>query len=106
MKSLFIAVLMTLFFSGKTTEPVTSDCKCKGIPLHGKVKVVESFEDFKVRVVNSFEDIRVDTNWYGQMGCGDWKFVTAGEDFTIRYVNAFEDFKIRYVNAFHGLPNR
>ena len=34
-------------------------CSCKGIPLNGKVKVVEHFADFKVSIVNSFPDIDV-----------------------------------------------
>ena len=103
MKSLIISFLLVICFSFQSTSPITPDCKCKDILLKGKVRIVNAFEDFKVRIVPAFEDIRVDTNGLGQRGCGDWVFVTANEDFTIRFVDSFEDFKIRYVAAFHGL---
>jgi len=85
-------------------EPITDDCKCKGIPLYGKVRIVDAFEDFKVCVVDAFEDLDVDTNVANPTRCGEWEFVDAFEDFTIRYVDAFEDFSIRYVDAFPGQP--
>lgn len=65
------------------------------VPMWGRVKIVESFEDVRVRVVTSdIEDLRVrivDSAY----GCGEWHFVEQGEDFTVRFVDHDEDFTIR-----------
>ena len=55
-KILFIAGLC-LYLSNANAE--ISGCSFDGIPLQGKVKVVNSFADIKVQVVNSFADIKV-----------------------------------------------
>lgn len=36
-----------------------SGCSLNGIPLFGKVKVVNSFPDFKVKQVTAFADLKV-----------------------------------------------
>ena len=36
------------------------NCTCKGIPLYGKVKVMDnSFADFDVRITNGFPDLSI-----------------------------------------------
>lgn len=81
-------------------KKITPDCKCKGIPLYGSVRVVDAFPDFRVRVVDSFEDIRVMKIEHFSKTCGEWYFVDGHSDFTIMYVDSFEDFKVRFVDYF------
>ena len=81
-------LIVTFVFAqaGYASGKITSNCTYKGKPLYGKVKVVDSFEDFKVKKVTSFEDIRVKEVTSFPDRCGRWQ-----------YVNSFEDFKIKFV---------
>lgn len=97
-------------FSGKPTEKTTPEkglnkekCTCNGIPLKGKVKIVNSFADFKVQVVNSFPDIKVKKVTSFPNNCGEWQFVESFPDFTIQIVESFPDVKIKFVNSFPGM---
>ena len=87
------------------SEPIDrDDCTCKGIPLHGKIKIVNCCADFKVEIVNCCADIDVEVvNCCGDR-CGQWQFVNSGEDFTIEIVNCCGDFKARFVNCCAGIP--
>tara|TARA_B100001939_G_scaffold264074_1_gene231290 strand:+ start:12613 stop:12954 length:342 start_codon:yes stop_codon:yes gene_type:complete len=85
-------------------ESVGKDCTFKGVPLKGKVKVVDSFPDFKVKVVDSFPDLKVKTVDSFPDDCGEWKFVDSFPDFKIKFVTSFPDFKIKMVDSFPGLP--
>ena len=40
--------------------PVAEDCTFNGIPLHGRVEIVESFPDMRVQLVTSFPDIKIE----------------------------------------------
>ena len=71
-----------------------SSCTYNGIPLYGKVKVVNSFPDIKVKVVSSFEDLDVQKVSSFADKCGKWQFV-----------DSFPDIKIQYVNSFPGVSN-
>ena len=94
----------TTIATNRVTEPVDKEnCSCKGIPLHGKVKVVTAFADFKVKIVESFPDLDVQVVSSFPDKCGQWQFVESFPDFTIQFVDAFPDFKIKYVNAFPGV---
>jgi len=75
-------------------------CTYNGIPLKGKVKVVNSFADFKVQVVNSFPDIDVKTVNSFPNRCGEWQFVESFPDFTIQFVESFPDVKVKFVESF------
>jgi hypothetical protein len=103
MKLIAIILLITTTCFIQADSPVTADCKCKEIPLYGKVQVVKSFADFKVEVVVSFEDLRVEEVVSLPAKCGQWEFVTSNPDFTIEYVNSFPDFTIRFVKSFPGI---
>lgn len=83
---------------------VGSDCSFNGIPLHGKVQVVDAFADIKVERVTAFEDIAVERVTAFPDDCGQWEFVDAFPDFTIEYVDSFPDIKVRFVKSFPGLP--
>ena len=78
----------------------------KGVPLKGRVKVVKGIADFLVKVKDRGQaDLRVMKITAGNpKNIGEWKFVTVGEDFTVRFVDHCEDFTIRYVNLCPGVP--
>jgi hypothetical protein len=96
---LFIGVL---FMSAMGSDSRVKDCKCKGKNLWGRVRVVSGFEDFAVRVVSGFPDLYVEKT-RSPRRCGEWEFVDAFEDFSIKFVDGFEDFAIEYVNGFPGM---
>ena len=74
---------MALFFTSNLSfaGELSSSCTYKGIPLYGKVKIVESFPD----------------------ACGKWKYVESFPDFKIKFVDSFPDIKIKYVDSFQGV---
>jgi len=102
MKLYSIFILIAIILTSFTSDKPIVDCKCKGIPLHGKVKVVTAFADFKVQTVTAFPDIKVKKVTSFPDQCGEWQFVNAFPDFTIQYVTAFPDFTIQFVDAFPG----
>ena len=96
---IFFVCLVQSSFAGQ----VSPDCTYKGIPLYGKVKIVQNFEDFKVKRVDNFQDIKIKRVDYFPNSCGKWQFVDNFEDFKIKFVDNFEDFKIKFVDNFEGL---
>lgn len=78
-------------------------CTCNGVPLRGRVKIVEAFADFKVQVVESFADIDVQVVESFPGRCGQWQFVRSFPDFTIQMVRSFPDIKVRYAKSFPGM---
>lgn len=102
MKKLIILLLILtakLSYAGN----IADDCSLNGIKLNGKVKIVNAFADFEVKKVNAFEDLRVKVVNALPSSCGEWQFVDAFEDFSIKFVDAFEDFSIKEVEAFPGI---
>ena len=92
-----------LVASNSSSEPIDKEhCTCKGIPLYGKVRVVDCFADFKVEVVSCFADLNVKIVDVGPSSCGQWEFVSIGEDFTVEFVSCFGDFTIEYVDISSG----
>lgn len=105
MKTLLFTFLVpvALLFAG-STKPIDKErCSCENIPLHGDVKVVQSFADFDVRVVESLADLDVKVVESFPDNCGEWRFVESFPDFTIRFVESSEDFSIRFVESFPGV---
>jgi hypothetical protein len=104
MNKLFISygVLLAFALFFEVTN-ITKDCKCKTIPLYGRVKIVQASEDFRVRVKQSHADLDVQKVEHFPNECGKWQFVTYREDFSIRIVESSEDFSIRYVEHFPGV---
>ncbi|MEQ8405846.1 MAG: hypothetical protein RKE49_12170 [Oceanicaulis sp.] len=82
---------------------IGADCTLDGVPLHGRVQVVEHFADFKVKRVDSFPDLKVAAVDAFADDCGEWRFVESFPDFTITFVDSFPDFTIRYVDRFPGV---
>jgi hypothetical protein len=87
-----------------TSGDKVTDCKCKGVPLYGKVKFVDHFPDFKVKIVESFPDLKVKLVDAFPDGCGKWKIVESFPDFTVQIVESFPDFTIKMVESFPGMP--
>jgi hypothetical protein len=80
-----------------------SGCSCKGIPLHGKVKIVSSYPDFKVKIASSYPDLKVKKVTMFPDHCGEWQFVESSyPDFTVQFVESYPDFTIQYVSSFPG----
>ncbi len=88
--------------SAKKSSP--DSCYYQGIPLHGKVKFVTSFPDFKVKFVSSFPDLKVKFVSSFPDECGEWQVVESFPDFKIQVVESFADIEIKVVESFPGLP--
>lgn len=83
---------------------VSSSCSLGGKKLHGKVKVVQHFADFKVKKVQHFPDLKVQFVDHFPDSCGKWQLVENFPDFTVQYVDHFPDFEIQPVQHFPGVP--
>lgn len=101
-----VALLMPLLVAlpARADPAVSENCAFDGIPLKGKVQIVESFADIEVKVVDSFPDLKVKTVSSFPDDCGEWEFVESFPDFTIKYVDSFADVEIQFVESFPGLP--
>jgi len=90
--------------SHRTKTLDSASCSLNGIPLYGKVQVVDSFPDLKVKKVTSFPDLNV--QWVDSFPdqCGKWQEVSSFPDLTIQYVDSFPDLEIAEVTSFPGLP--
>lgn len=82
---------------------ISPSCTYKGIPLYGKVKVVDSLADFQVKIVDSLADLKVQKVSALPNSCGQWEFVDSLPDFTVQFVDALPDFTIQYVDALPGV---
>lgn len=97
-----VSVVLTALFSSSVCAGDISSCTFDGIPLYGKVKVVNSFPDIKVKVVSSFEDLDVQTVNAFADDCGKWQFVDSFEDFKVQFVDSFPDITVKFVQSFPG----
>lgn len=89
--------------AGTAWADIDDSCTLNGVPLHGKVKFVDSFPDFKVKVVSSFPDLKVKHVTSFPDDCGEWQIVDSFPDFTVKFVDSFPDFTIKYVDSFPGV---
>ena len=115
MKRLLLSLVIVLFGSllyaaepdsvfVNSSNPIDRDsCTCKGIPLYGRVKIVDSFADFDIHVVESFPDLDVKVVDSFADECGEWIFVDSFADFTVRIVDSFSDFTVRFVGSWPGV---
>lgn len=83
---------------------IADDCTYNGIPLYGRVQVVEFMADFTLQKVPFRPDLRVQNTVFSPNKCGEWQFVEFMPDFTIQYVEFSPDFTIQMVDFFPGLP--
>ncbi|AMH07284.2 hypothetical protein HPS43_27565 [Achromobacter xylosoxidans] len=100
--ALLACAMLGAAFTAQAGDIDKGRCAYKGIPLHGKVKIVNAFPDIKVKVVDAFADIRVKKVSAFADGCGEWKIVDAFPDFKIQFVDAFPDVTVKWVDAFPG----
>jgi hypothetical protein len=106
---LSLALVTTIVFNAKVgrsdTGTINSQtCSYNGIPLFGKVKIVENSGDIAVKIVESFPDLGVNVVESYPDECGEWEFVESSPDFTIKFVESFSDLDIKFVDSFPGLP--
>lgn len=92
--------------SGFAKESIQANCTYKGIPLYGKVKIVEHFPDIQVQAVSRFPDLRVLTVEGYANKCGRWEIVDDFPDFTVQFVEHFPDITVQFVEIYPGLPRR
>lgn len=116
MKRVFVTSLLAavVFASGLVGRPVVaadppapsragvSIDKPDVCKLHGKVKFVDSFPDYKIKVVTSFPDLKVKKVTSFPDDSGEWMIVDSFPDFTVQVVDSFPDFTIEYVDSFPG----
>lgn len=106
MKKILVFVLVfcfALLLPSYATNPITPDGYYKGIPLTGKVRIVNYNGNFRVKVSEHFPDLNVKLVERFPDDVGEWQIVEYGEDFTIEFVNYGEDFSIRFVTSFPGV---
>lgn len=103
MKLTLAVLILTLSFPLAILAGNVSDCSYNGLPLYGKVRVVEHFGDFKIREVQHFGDLKVEVVSFAPDRCGKWEFVSIGADFTVEFVSIGEDFTIEYVTIAPGV---
>ena len=82
---------------------ISPDCTFRGVPLYGKVKVVDVFADFNVEIVDALCDLDVKFVDALPNQCGEWEFVDTFEEFSVKFVDVFGDFSICNVDALPGL---
>lgn len=100
-----VAAVLTLAPAARAAEAeAVQDCAFKGIALHGKVAVVDSFPDIKVQLVESFPDLKVKAVTSFPDDCGEWQFVSSFPDFKVQFVESFPDIKVQMVESFPGAP--
>lgn len=103
MKKFFIVILSLFTISFASDKPITPDCRCKGIPLYGRVQFVDTFEDFRIQFVDGLADIKVKFVDYKPSKCGEWQIVDGLADFKVKVVDGLADFKVQKVDALPGI---
>jgi len=103
MKAILIAMVVILSFAFIQDKPIDKDCKCKGIPLYGKVKIIDINPDFKVQVVERNPDLNIIFVDRNPNRCGEWQIVDRAADFTVKVVDRAADFTIKIVDISPGL---
>lgn len=71
--------------------------------IHGRIRVVQSFPDYRVKIVESFADLHVQVVESFPDAPGRWQMVESFPDHTIQFVDSFPDFTIKYVSSFPGV---
>jgi len=100
---LLLILFLILFPFAVSDNPITADCKCRDIPLFGKVEIKKFAADFKILIVPAGADIRIDTSVKMPDRCGQWEFVKACGDFSVEFVPGGEDFTVEFVKGDPGI---
>lgn len=99
---LILITILLLTANRSWAGTISSDCSYNGIPLYGKVQIVDRFPDIKIKIVDSFPDLKVKNVQSFPNSCGKWQYVDRFPDFKIKFVDSFPDLKIKYVDSFPG----
>ena len=92
------------FLSSESLREIEPREKPDVTKIYGKIKIVDSFPDYKVKVVTSFADLHVKMVSSFPDGPGKWQIVKSFPDFKIQFVDSFPDFTIKFVESFPGKP--
>jgi hypothetical protein len=103
MKKILFATIVFISLAFIKDKPISNDCKCKNIPLYGRVKIVNIDPDFRVKIVTAFPDLKVKLVCSFPDRCGEWLIVESFPDFTIQLVDIGQDFTIQFVENFPGV---
>ncbi|MCQ2319453.1 MAG: hypothetical protein MJZ90_11135 [Bacteroidales bacterium] len=104
MKSLIYSLILVLLPVFVSREPIDKDsCSCKGIPLHGRVKIVTEYPDFRIKVTDEYPDIVVKTVSETSHTCCEWQIVDEYPDFTVQFVEDYPDFTVAFSYDSHGI---
>lgn len=81
-------------------------CEFQGHTLKGRVRIVDSFPDFKVKIEEDEDEAELHVRRVSSTAemCGEWQFVDGMADFTVRFVEYGEDFTIAWVKTKPGIP--
>lgn len=90
--------------SSEALQETESKDKPDVTKIYGKIKIVNSFPDYKVKVVASFADLHVKIVSSFPDDPGKWQIVESFPDFKIQFVESFPDFTIKFVESFPGKP--
>ncbi|HIK33382.1 MAG TPA: hypothetical protein IGS17_15795 [Oscillatoriales cyanobacterium M59_W2019_021] len=106
---LSLALITTIVLNAKVGRSDTGNvdrqtCSYNGIPLFGKIEIVESSGDIAVQIVDSFPDLNVKVVENFPDECGKWEFVDSFPDFTVEFVESSADIDIKFVDSFPGIP--
>ncbi len=104
MKKYMITIALCICAALAYAGQIADDCTYNGIPLYGRVQVVDFMADFTVQKVSFLPDLRVKDTPSFPSQCGEWQFVEFMPDFTIQYVDFLPDFTIQMVDFAPGLP--
>ena len=103
MKKYFLSLIFLSTALFVQAEDITSNCTFQGIPLYGRVKIVNTNQDFNVKLVDFASNLRVKRTAVPPITCGEWQFVDTKPDFTVKFVDFAWDFTIQYVDFLPGL---
>jgi hypothetical protein len=104
-----LVALSCLLVTAASAQGVGGDqrpCDFQGHQLKGRVRVVDSFPDFRVKLETDQKKAELHVRRVSSAPemCGEWQFVDGMADFTIRFVESGEDFKIAWVKSKPGIP--
>jgi len=97
------AIFAALFSSIMPYAHPKAACTYQGIPLKGKVQLVDSGEDFSIEYVSYDADLKVKFVDWGAKNCGEWEIVDYGADFKVKVVDKNADLRIERVQFSPGM---
>lgn len=104
---LLLTILVPFCAASNNVVIDKKDCQIikgdKTLPLYGKVKIVESGEDFQVELVEYGADLEVKIVDYNADRCGEIHLVEYSADAKVRVVENNGDIKVKIVKYSPGL---